>query len=501
MLEISYYTSLDQRLEAGPPVNALCRRCTDLKVLELFSGPRYDDYGQGYEKPVLDVVMGTVAEIYRSAEECRLCYLVSAFHDTTLTNSNAHPGECRGELECAVLKPYRADVVLHMADESIDSDKESIATSIALAFEKPGFIGRGKHDKETLPGDVAPDGSQNGIITRTKKVFARKTQQRAANKCTDHGTDQDTLDIPQLHHDSGKQVSWTEDVDPDSCSSAIGMHEMNSEPIKLPEGAYSYHKYLFCSTSTSPIGQRRTLSFSPTAQGSRIDWPSLRGWIKACEGDHPRCQTLRTDPIAEGELHLRCIDVKSSTIVPVSSEARYLALSYVWGTAHSELAEHLKGCIIGKNSTVVTESLPSTIRDAIRVTEQLGEQYLWVDSLCLNQNDPSTLAAEIGLMDRIYERAVLTLITSTSQDVYSEIPGLRPHSRLRSIGDLCLDGRPIKAVCVATVITEFRGAWQFRGWTFQEWVLSKRCLFFSDSQILFRWLIGRAECLRASDVI
>lgn len=489
MFEISHYSSLDERLEAGPPVNALCRRCTDLRFLELFSGTRYEDYGQGYEKPLLDVVIGTVADISRSAEECRLCYLVSAFHDAKHIHPGVHESKCEGDLECAVFKPYRADVALHMTDESTDSDKESIATSIALAFVKPGIIGNGKHDRETLSGGVAGDSSHNDIVTRTKKVFAREFQQKslgAASKCTDHGTEDDMFDNAQLYHDPGKQVSWAEGNDPGSYTSAAGMHEVDSQPVDLPSGAYTYHKCLFCLTSVSAVGRRRTLSFSPTAQGSRIDWPSLRGWIKACERDHLRCRAHHTDPMAEGELRLRCIDVKSSTIVPISSEARYLTLSYVWGTAQSELAGYVKGCIIGDNSTVMTESLPSAIGDAIRVTEQLGEQYLWVDSLCLDQSNPSAVAAEISLMDRIYERAVLTLVASTSQNVYSEIPGLRPHSRLRSVGDIFLDGRAIKAVCATTVDSEFRGVWQYRGWTFQEWVLSKRCLFFSRGQVLFR---------------
>jgi Heterokaryon incompatibility protein (HET) len=107
----------------------------------------------------------------------------------------------------------------------------------------------------------------------------------------------------------------------------------------------------------------------------------------------------------------------------------------------------------------MTESLPSAIRDAIRITELLGEQYLWIDSLCLDQSDLSALKIGIGFMDRIYADSVLTLVLATAKNVHSEIPGLRPFSRLKSASEVCVDGQLIKATCAAFVGTEFAGPW------------------------------------------
>jgi Heterokaryon incompatibility protein (HET) len=489
MLEISHYGSLDERLEAGPPIDALCQKCRSLKVSELFSGPRYEDLDDGYEHPILDVFIGTVAESRRSANECRFCYLISAFHDAKHVGSNAPKGGCKGDSERCILKPYRTDAALRMKDQSNDSDKESFATSLILVFQDPTYLLKGKRVEAVFTRDVSNAGRQNGLISRTKSIFSRKSQQNdlaAESKSTNKKT-KDGMDNPrQTEHPSCNSVSPTDGDDRDTGTSAKGMHEMEFRPTELPNSAYQYHNCLFCLTDTSYLGRRRALSFSTTARGPRIDWPSLRSWLETCEQDHPACHVKHVDPTAEAEIRIRCIDVKSSAIVQIGPNTRYLALSYVWGTAHSKLAEHISRCIIGNNSTVMTESLPSTIRDAIRVTERLGEQYLWVDSLCLDQSDPSTIATEIGFMDRIYENAVLTLITSASQDVYSEIPGLRTHSRLRSISEVYIGERPIKAVCATVVDSEFRGLWSHRAWTFQEWILSKRCLFFSHDQIMFR---------------
>ncbi len=46
--------------------------------------------------------------------------------------------------------------------------------------------------------------------------------------------------------------------------------------------------------------------------------------------------------------------------------------------------------------------LPHTIRDAIRVTEGIGEQYIWVDALCIIQDDEVDKAEQIKSMAAIY---------------------------------------------------------------------------------------------------
>lgn len=69
---------------------------------------------------------------------------------------------------------------------------------------------------------------------------------------------------------------------------------------------------------------------------------------------------------------------------------------------------HIASCIIGNGHTVRTESLPATIRDAIQVTERLGERYLWVDSLCWTK--VMQLQLQISLVSWIaYTRTLCSL--------------------------------------------------------------------------------------------
>lgn len=132
--------------------------------------------------------------------------------------------------------------------------------------------------------------------------------------------------------------------------------------------------------------------------------------------------------------------------------------------------------------------IPNTIRDALGFVEMLGERFLWVDSLCIVQDDIVFKDTEIRNMSAIFANASLTIVAADSSDANSGLFGIRGHSRPRDckqiVFDLCLgsktalqqwpqsSGRPW---CV----------WSTRGWTFQEWLFSERRIFFESNCI--RW--------------
>jgi hypothetical protein len=55
------------------------------------------------------------------------------------------------------------------------------------------------------------------------------------------------------------------------------------------------------------------------------------------------------------------------------------------------------------------EPLPLTFRDAISFTRMLGLRYLWIDSLCIIQDDEADWRFEAGQMAGVYQNAILTL--------------------------------------------------------------------------------------------
>ncbi|KAL9609351.1 MAG: hypothetical protein Q9167_005876 [Letrouitia subvulpina] len=154
---------------------------------------------------------------------------------------------------------------------------------------------------------------------------------------------------------------------------------------------------------------------------------------------------------------------------------------------------------IGKSSQLFLErslesrmhELPYTIRDAIQCVSDLGETYLWVDSLCIIQDDEDEKRHQIFQMDRIYTFAFLTLVSASSITEYNTNPqnGLPRYRKdtggaqqvIDKVGDLHL------AVPFDTLNFCLESSrWLTQAWTYQEQILSRRLVYFTETQVYFQ---------------
>jgi hypothetical protein len=141
----------------------------------------------------------------------------------------------------------------------------------------------------------------------------------------------------------------------------------------------------------------------------------------------------------------------------------------------------------------VIENITTTVRTAMQVVELLGERYLWVDQLCIVQDDEVSKAAEIQNMATVYAHASLTIIAASNADCgISGIPGVSKPRHLRQVIHKFrreeiseMRWRPRTPVSISRP-----SSWYQRGWTFQEQLFSCRRLVFSGDTV--QW-----ECKRA----
>ncbi|MCJ1381008.1 hypothetical protein MMC17_004117 [Xylographa soralifera] len=186
---------------------------------------------------------------------------------------------------------------------------------------------------------------------------------------------------------------------------------------------------------------------------------------------------------------MRLIDVHQRCLVPAPTACRYIALSYVWGrskifqTTRSNVAAlHQKN---GLNE--VLKDIPTTIADSIDFVAMIGEIYLWVDSLCIVQDDAQEKHGQIANMDAIYGNALLTINAAAGQDSNAGLPGIRQSSR--KVEQLVLEYQPghrlIAAQPIMTDIAD-KSYRNTRAWTYQERFLSKRSLTFTDNHVFFQ---------------
>jgi hypothetical protein len=179
-----------------------------------------------------------------------------------------------------------------------------------------------------------------------------------------------------------------------------------------------------------------------------------------------------------GMVALRVIDCRTRTIVDAPHGCGYIALSYVWGAGTSRPIPQYA------NVLPALEYLPKVIADSIDVTLKIGFQYLWVDQYCIDQYDKEMRHEQICQMDLIYSNAELTIIAVAGRDASYGLPGIngtqrRYQPRLKHGNHLLLSTLSHPRFLVE------HSKWATRGWTFQEGVLSKRRLFFTDEQIVF----------------
>lgn len=172
-----------------------------------------------------------------------------------------------------------------------------------------------------------------------------------------------------------------------------------------------------------------------------------------------------------------------------STEGRYAALSHCWGGAQPLrlTQDSLEQFEIG----IAWHALPEVFQDAIRVTRALDISHLWIDSICIIQDSQSDWEWEAARMGEYYRNAHLTIAASSSAN-----------SRQRFLKDRDEAWKPVdfhiqspmddgKAYAVrvqplrAGTLNLITRPLSTRGWTFQENVISKRVVHFTNDYVIW----------------
>ncbi|KAI0147808.1 HET-domain-containing protein [Xylariaceae sp. FL1272] len=171
----------------------------------------------------------------------------------------------------------------------------------------------------------------------------------------------------------------------------------------------------------------------------------------------------------------------------------YIALSHCWG--NSLPLTTTKSNFIAHQNLIHIHNLPQTFRDAVSVARSIGAKYLWIDSLCIVQDDKDDWAREAPTMGDIYGNAFITIAASRCTSSTSGFLGARGKDKTISIvsnesGTLCISRRHSFARDMdnAPLTT--------RAWVVQERILSRRTLHFTSTQVYWEcWTLQVGEDL------
>jgi Heterokaryon incompatibility protein (HET) len=136
----------------------------------------------------------------------------------------------------------------------------------------------------------------------------------------------------------------------------------------------------------------------------------LKTSYQTCLKYHKTCLQTSTN------LPKRVIDISSSNYHLIEPEygtkATYAALSYSWGGL--DLRITTSSTIHGLRDVIPFDSIPQVFKDAALVARKLGINYLWIDTLCILQDDREDWEIEAAKMADIFRNANITIAASMS---------------------------------------------------------------------------------------
>ncbi|KAI0899898.1 HET-domain-containing protein [Annulohypoxylon nitens] len=174
---------------------------------------------------------------------------------------------------------------------------------------------------------------------------------------------------------------------------------------------------------------------------------------------------------------------------------RYAALSYCWGSpeqARTQL-KTTRSSLLSRRSSIEEHDMTKVLEDAVRTCRALSIPYLWIDALCIIQDDLQDWEQESAAIGKIYGNAYLTICATSSSSCNErflnrepadiEIPFL---SKMRPDihGSYILRASPFPDLNdIYNDLSE--STWAGRAWTYQECLASVRVLAFGRSAIHF----------------
>ena len=233
----------------------------------------------------------------------------------------------------------------------------------------------------------------------------------------------------------------------------------------------------------------------PKDSGSEECLSLLQSWYLNCKDSHTLCQS-----ITQSVLPTRVIDVGSNLTIMADvslaetkgAQGDYMALSYCWGDPEVHRAlKTMHSNIDQFKQKIVFNSLPLTLQHAVALARRLDFRYIWIDALCIIQDDENDWQAEAATMCDVYSRAAITVIACRSDGSSGGIFGVQEYSSCTQIPyrqtfvNVSKDyGRDHEYNVLLQQRTDLDPV-HTRAWALQEAILSTRAIFFTSQEM--RW--------------
>jgi hypothetical protein len=227
----------------------------------------------------------------------------------------------------------------------------------------------------------------------------------------------------------------------------------------------------------------------------------MKEWINRCHMTHEHarakrnCKPTRLIKLAENEGDV-------AQLFSPETPVEFAALSYRWGLGKQ--SETTKENVCERFRELRTPDFPKTLQDAIQVTSALGLKYIWIDRVCIVQDDEEEWANEASLMADIYASAHVVLSATATEDCKDGFLQKRAEPLViqyehRGQKNCKVQARQIESHYCGGFTPKINYTLFKRGWCTQERLLARRIIHFLPDEILFECPDEReCECGGAS---
>lgn len=194
----------------------------------------------------------------------------------------------------------------------------------------------------------------------------------------------------------------------------------------------------------------------------------IRQWLEACGADHG--SHCRAESELSGWLPRRLVDVVERRVAcPTPGERyQYAVLSYVAGVRGIKAPRLLASTVETFELALPDGAVLATFGDAIWLTRKLGLRYLWIDRLCIVDDDADDVADHVRHMASVFASAYVTIVAAHG-DADTGLLALDPRRARPAVGDH------------DELVRSSR--WNTRCWTLQERIYSRRAIYLFEHSV------------------
>jgi Heterokaryon incompatibility protein (HET) len=219
-------------------------------------------------------------------------------------------------------------------------------------------------------------------------------------------------------------------------------------------------------------------------------------WLEACKRDHEQCRAKDASFQPTRLLFLGDEDQETIRLVEKeSSSTSYAALSHRWSEETQQVRLEHGNMARRKRDGISLRDFPPMMQDAISVLRRLGILYVWIDCMCIIQDDKEDWSREAATMASVYANAELTLAATwcagSGQSLFHDNSDSNSTAfDIRDMDGTSIFLRPVWPHYTGQDTEEdplANAEWPLltRAWVYQEQFLSRRMLHFTRHELFW----------------